>query len=150
MLAAKEAHKKCMRKMKAKWWELLDTSSSGGEEDYVDGMSAGGGGAYYYYDEDELTGNAAAAADVMSMRRMVASVALENNTTNNNHNNEKRRTRRPRPNRAFAKSEKNQLKTKYLREAMTQMMIKTPEKSRIWQADLVPGGDVGGFSNTAN
>jgi hypothetical protein len=126
MLAAKQAHKKSMRKITAKWWELLDTSSS--EEDCGGDEASGGGGVYY--DEDAL------ATDAMNMRRIVASVDL-----NDKVNSERAAGRPLRANRAFANSERNQLKTKCLRQAMTQMMAKTPEKMRIWQADLVPAID---------
>lgn len=114
ILAAKEAHKKMLRKMRSKWYELINDDSDSDEE---------------INDEifDELSNN---------IRN------LNFNSRNNNlyldidkkglKRKETDKNDRFQLNQTITKKEKSQLKTNNLRDSLSKMMISEPDKSRIW------------------
>ena len=119
MLAAKEAHKKMLRKQRAKWYELLmDDSDS--EEDQI-------------YDEnfDDLANN------------------IRNLNFNSNTNNYYAEAKQNiidsssivsnyQPRKSVSKKDKNQLKTNNLRQSIAKMMNTTPSQSSIWNVVPLP------------
>ena len=122
MLAAKEAHKKMLRKMRANWYELLnDDSDSDGEA----------------YDEqfDELNNNIRNLNFNSNTNNYYADIDKKDNnyrltSSRRNLNNETSGSLQL--HQSISKKEKNQLKTNSLRKSLTKIMTLAPDKSRIW------------------
>lgn len=123
MLAAKEAHKKMIRKQNSAWFRLLND-----ESDSDDGLPFDDGAE----DSDRIDGD--------DLANDIRNLNFEINT--DHYYRELRSLGKPtrryyEPEKmGITKKERNQLKTGYLKKAMTQMMKLRPAEARIWKDDL--------------
>jgi len=114
MLAAKEEHKRMLKKQRCKWYELLNEDSDSDGEVYNENF-------------DELNSN---------IRNLNF-----NSNTNNYYSGLDKASSHLRPTDMFqlhksvSKRERNQLKTNNLRQSISKMMTQTPSQSRIWNVE---------------
>ena len=122
MLAAKEAHKRMLRKQRANWYEkLMDDSDSEHDESYdkrfeelnsnIKSLNFNAVTDNYYVDKQ----NDKHVAFNSNFRHMHDSFQLHQ---------------------SLSKRQRNQLKTNGLKKSVARMMNATPDKSRIWNLDL--------------
>jgi hypothetical protein len=117
-LAAKQAHKRMLHKMRSKWYQQLNegSSESSGEDD-----------ADYF---DQLNND-------------IRNLNFNSNTDNYFSGNRSTRLNRSdminniQPY-SISRRERNQLKTNTLRNSLTKLMLLAPDRSRIWNVEPFP------------
>jgi hypothetical protein len=130
-LAAKEAHKRMLRKMRSKWYEILNDDSDSDDDPYDEAF-------------DELNNNIRNLNFNSSTNNLYADIDKKGLNINRKIINEVDSFQL---HQGITKKEKIQLKTYNLRQSLTKMMMSEPDKSRIWNVTPFDDKNVGKIVN---
>lgn len=135
VLAAKQAHKNTLRKHKSAWYRILNEDSDSDDDLLLPGI----------VDQDQDDSSSNLAAELRNLNFEIDSdhyfrelrIGRSTATTASSGG------RQLQPHElGITKKERNQLKTTYLKKAMTQMMKQRPHEARIWKDELFDDTDV--------
>ena len=126
MLAAKEAHKKMLKKQKSKWYEQL-MNNSDSDDDYNDynNNTNDKNDEQLNINLKNLNLNTITNNYYTTTSSQTASSDLLNNKKNHHHHHNN-----------ISKRQRNELKTNNLSKSVKHMMRSHPNQSRIWSINL--------------
>lgn len=123
ILAAKESHKRMLRKQRAPWYKLLEEGSDSDGELYEEELDELGNNIRNMNFNQDTDNYYVGASEASVKYNIGHSLGLSETSTLQLH-------------KGIGKKERNQLKTNYLKKSLAKMMITNPAESKTWNDEL--------------